>query len=669
MSERVKVWLVHQGIWDMEKLSMPLAMGYLKAMAEADSALRAELDIRIFNYGGGHRITHIVPDLLLRETPDILAFSVFGWNYGTSGRIADTFRQLNPAGWCIFGGTHVANQARRVFAMYPGVDIVANGEGERPFVNLLRAYLRDGSRHDLRDIKGISYKTPDGEIFTNPNEERLVDLDEIPSPFLTGAMPLVGANGEFMYDVAMMETNRGCPYKCAYCYWGGAIGQKLSRFSRDRLREELLLFGRLGVENIALCDANFGMLPEDREFLDDLIATRTRYGNPRNMVNSWAKNKSKVFYEIVETMQLTGLTGDFTLALQTLAPAALKTSNRNNMRLNQFDDLCEWLNARGLASYVELIWGLPGETFDSFLDGYDRAACYTPRIATYTNMVLPNSEYDKLRSKYGFVTMRGNDYDFEYILRHNTMSSDDNVRMHGFLFWSRMLSEHLYLRHVWQPLRLLAGISQSRAIRSLERWMDDQRDPVAAGLLACKREVVSNLDTSRIGRGLRYLYREPQVHDLFRRWWEDEILPQVPETGRGFFRALLDYDLLSQPLSADVAAARGCEKVTVSGQAYYVRRTVWVTYEIRSLNQHLSRVRYEDPWAVVERFRVKPGSDVAWYYKRGFDLVIDNHETVLQYVARSLSEIEEEARLRAQGLLAETPQRHVVGLPDRSLST
>ena len=32
MTAKTKVALVHQGIWDMEKLSMPLALGYLKAV-------------------------------------------------------------------------------------------------------------------------------------------------------------------------------------------------------------------------------------------------------------------------------------------------------------------------------------------------------------------------------------------------------------------------------------------------------------------------------------------------------------------------------------------------------------------------------------------------------------------------------------------------------------
>lgn len=668
MARKIKVCLAHLGLWEMEKLSMPLAHGYLKAMALADDDIRREVDIQIATFGGGHQLAHIIPEIVIKGAPDVLGLSVFGWNYNKCARIAETFRQANPRGLCIFGGTHVAYQAERVFRMAPEVDVIVNGEGERTFVNLLRAHILGRSPRDLGDIKGISFKAEDGRIVTTPDEERIKNLDEIPSPFLTGALPLTGPNGDFLYDVAMMETNRGCPYSCAFCYWGGAVGQKVWRFSRDRLRAELDLFGYHKVENIALCDANFGMLPSDRELLDDLLATRARHGYPRNMVNSWAKNKGKIFFDIVEAMHKANLSGDFTLALQTLSPEALETSRRHNMKLNRFEDLCEWLNARGLPSYVELIWGLPGETVSSFFEGYDKVARYTPRIATYTNMLLPNTEYDQRRAEYEFVTMRGEEYDFEYVLSHRTMSFDDNVKIHGFMFWSRILAEHQHLRHIWIPLRVLAKISQSTAILSLDTFLEGRPEPSAAGLLACKREVVDNLDASRIGRALRYLYRDPGVRPLLEAWWEGVILPRIEPPLQGFFRELFAYDCATQPVSSDMARAAGLPVEELFGAAYFVRRGLSFHYDFEGLLRHVKRESADDPAAVVERFRAEGQVEVTLLLKCGYELVIDNHETVLQYIGKRREEIEAEAELRAAGVVAETTQMHVVGLPDRSLA-
>ena len=172
MSSKVKVALVHQGIWDMEKLSMPLALGYLKAYAQQDEAIREAVDFRIYNYRGADRPMQMVPDVLLEDKPDILACSVFGWNFRHFGQLAATFRQINPAGWTIFGGTHVAFQAERVFRLYPEVDVVVNGEGEITFANLLRAFLAGRSRHELADIRGISFRSVAGGVVTTEAEPR-----------------------------------------------------------------------------------------------------------------------------------------------------------------------------------------------------------------------------------------------------------------------------------------------------------------------------------------------------------------------------------------------------------------------------------------------------------------------------------------------------------------
>ena len=98
---------------------MPLALGYLKAYAQKDEAIKKTVDFRIFNYRGADQPIRMVPEVLIAEPPDILACSVFGWNFRNFGQLATTFRQIKPAGWTIFGGTHVAMQAKRVFACIP----------------------------------------------------------------------------------------------------------------------------------------------------------------------------------------------------------------------------------------------------------------------------------------------------------------------------------------------------------------------------------------------------------------------------------------------------------------------------------------------------------------------------------------------------------------------
>src|SRR5215212_1702419 len=180
---KVRVSLVDQGVWKMSTVSMPLSLGYIKAAAYADPAIRSATDIKICSFRGSATAPEITRALLSEDPPDILAFSVFGWNQYRFAAVAETYRQVKPDGWIVFGGTHVANQAERVCRLHPEVDVVANGEGELIFRDLLQAYLAGMKKNELDHIQGISFQR-DGRVVTTPERPRITHLDDIPSPFL-----------------------------------------------------------------------------------------------------------------------------------------------------------------------------------------------------------------------------------------------------------------------------------------------------------------------------------------------------------------------------------------------------------------------------------------------------------------------------------------------------
>ncbi|MGH3343901.1 MAG: KedN5 family methylcobalamin-dependent radical SAM C-methyltransferase [Carbonactinosporaceae bacterium] len=576
-SRKILVYLVQQGIWDMPLESMPLASGYLKAAALEEPPIRELVDIRIWNYRGRVTLTQMAGEIFSEATPDVLACSVLGWNYRTFGSLAETFQQLNPDGLVIFGGTHVANQADRVFRMFPEVDIVVNGEGEIVFREILMHYLGGASPRNLQDIKGISFRGRGGMTITTSPRERIENLDIIPSPILSGAISLTDDVGRFRYDVALMETNRGCPYRCAFCYWGGAVGQRVRAFSRERLRREVELYASLKVHTICLCDANFGLLRADEEFVDDVIDIRERTGYPRALEGSWAKNKSKIFFRIVRKMKAAGLRSSFTLALQTLDDTTLDLMHRKNMKVNEWESLVAWLRSEDLECYAELIWGAPGETAESFMRGYDRLSRYVSRIAVYPILILPNTDYAERKEEYGIISTRGNNDDFEYVLAHKTMSMADNRHMQRFLFWSRVLADAAVLRSSWLALRVLAGITQSQVLLRMDTWISQTGDPAA---LPLRRAVV--VGTESPGQAIDYLYRVPEAKRLLQHWWDESIYPLLPPEYAGLISAIFLYDLLTHPVyrEDDTIMIDGMTVTWVGDEQYYLRRGVEFEYDV-----------------------------------------------------------------------------------------
>lgn len=631
---KTTIFLVQQGVWEMPLESMPLASGYLKSTLMADDEISPHVDVSIKNFRGGTTNALMADKLFSVGSPDILAFSVLGWNYQSFGALAATFKQLNPAGLVVFGGTHVANQAARVFRMFPEVDVVVNGEGELTFRELVRARLTGADRHALGSVAGISYRGPDGEAVTTEERPRIEDLEQIPSPFLTGALELTDENGEFRYDVALMETNRGCPYKCAFCYWGGAVGQKVRAFSLERLRRELELFAKLKVHTIVACDANFGLLPNDLEFIEALIETRDAYGFPRALETSWAKNKSKTFFKIVQRMKEAGMHSSFTLALQTLSDSALETMNRRNMKVNEWEDLAAWLDREGLDCYAELIWGAPGETVESFMEGYDRLARRVSRIAVYPILLLPNTDYMEKKELFGITAIRGDHDDFEYVLAHDTMTFADNQYMQRFLFWARVVAENAVFRYIWGSLRHFAGLTQSQVLIKLSDWMAKVDDPAAVPL----REYCATAagGTESFGAAITYFYTDREAVRLLHRWWDESIRPLVPEPFRPVLDEVFRYDLLTQPVFRPERSGTADEELAVEeirDEQYYVRRDVRLAYDVPAIVAALRADREPD---------LSPSPRVLdLYYRTGSESAVTstNHEIVIHFMGMTKEHI------------------------------
>ena len=67
-----------------------------------------------------------------------------------------------------------------------------------------------------RDMSSSVYRLADGAVACNAFWERTPDVDQIPSPWLTGILD------EFFDGrlAPLLETNRGCPFTCTFCAHG-----------------------------------------------------------------------------------------------------------------------------------------------------------------------------------------------------------------------------------------------------------------------------------------------------------------------------------------------------------------------------------------------------------------------------------------------------------------
>jgi len=96
------------------------------------------------------------------------------------------------------------------------VDIVCEGEGDITFYELVKALEKNKS---LNGVKGLWFKNNGRKNYTG--KRPLIDLNEFPdAPFhLLEMKKYKNTTWHLTKDfTACIETSRGCPYNCAYCY-------------------------------------------------------------------------------------------------------------------------------------------------------------------------------------------------------------------------------------------------------------------------------------------------------------------------------------------------------------------------------------------------------------------------------------------------------------------
>jgi len=201
---------------------------------------------------------------------DIVAFSTYVWNHRYNYKLARRIKEINPAVTIIFGGPEPAIEDPELFVKEPFMDMVSKMEGEITFKRIMEDFDTDFSH-----IPGLLINTPTGLVNTG-DCARIDDLDQIPSPYLTGIFDqIIEDNPDVIWN-ATLETNRGCPYQCTFCDWGSLTYNKVKKFELTRVFHEMDWIGA-NCGFVTITDANFGMFVErDNMIVDKLIEVQKR---------------------------------------------------------------------------------------------------------------------------------------------------------------------------------------------------------------------------------------------------------------------------------------------------------------------------------------------------------------------------------------------------------
>jgi tRNA A37 methylthiotransferase MiaB len=395
----------------------------------------------------------------------LLGFSCYTWNVAAFLELIGTLRADVPELTVVVGGPHV--QEAEEFLVSDGIDAVVLGEGESTFCELADA----ADRAQWAGIGGLAYRDHTGRLHRTPPRARRVDLSDLPSAL--DVIELRDAAGQPRYPRAAIETSRGCPFRCAFCEWGtGAIGTKMYQFPLERFRDEVERLIAGGVDDIWLCDSNFGALPEDLEKARILVDVRRRTGRPSTFATSWHKQHNARVREIVLLLHESGMLQHYNLALQTLTPLALELSHRKNLRSNQYEPIAKDMAEAGVSVATELIWGLPGDTLHEFEQHLDRLSAVFPNINIFGYTLLPGTEFYARRNEYqidaipvaGYGRAHG-----EYVVGCQSFDRDEGIEGYYLISAHILLVRGYVIPFTARYLALGGGFAVSAFLRATLR--------------------------------------------------------------------------------------------------------------------------------------------------------------------------------------------------------
>ena len=362
--------------------SVALLEGYVRAKAADPSRYRFKLPIykRV-------AISTAVEQLI---DCDIVGFSSYVWNAQISLEIARRLKARRPDILIMFGGPHVPDQPEEFMRANPFIDVAVHNEGEKIFLRLVEMY----PARDWGTVAGVSFVGPDGSFTRNANGDRFRDLDEVPSPFLDGALDAVVAANPDETWIGLWETNRGCPFQCTFCDWGSATAGKVTKFGLDRLIAEVDWFSRHKIEYIFCCDANFGIQKRDVDIAEYVAKVKAETGYPVALSVQNTKNATERAYQTQKILSDAGLNKGVALSMQSVDMTTLQAIKRDNISIETYMELQRRFTRDKVETYSDLILGLPGETYDSFVEGV-RLLIETGqhnRIQFNNLSILPNAE-------------------------------------------------------------------------------------------------------------------------------------------------------------------------------------------------------------------------------------------------------------------------------------
>lgn len=352
-----------------------LAVRYLKKYVEANS----DLKIEIYETNINNQVFNIIKDIY-ELNPDKIIFSTYIWNKEYVVEIVRELKKVLPNVEIILGGPEVSYKWEKFMANMPEVDALLLGEGEKVLLNFL-------TKKKEKVLGVVSRKN--GEIVFNGVEPIIENLDIVPFPYEDWEL-------EDRTKIFYYESSRGCPFSCSYCL--SSIDKTVRYYSLDRVKKDLKRFLDSPIKLLKFVDRTFNLKKERYMEIWQFLLENYREG-----ITFHFEINANIFDD--ETLDFLEKVPkgyfQFEIGVQSINPETMVAIKRNNI----LDKLAHNVRriSRNIHLHLDLIAGLPYETYDIFKDSFNYVYNLKPEMIQlgFLKLLKGTQMYDEVE-KYNY---------------------------------------------------------------------------------------------------------------------------------------------------------------------------------------------------------------------------------------------------------------------------
>ncbi|QJC55184.1 Tryptophan 2-C-methyltransferase [Polaromonas vacuolata] len=300
---------------------------------------------------------NLIVEQLLALEPRVIGLGIYIWNVVETTQVVRLLKTLRPDIRIVLGGPEVSfeTDSQEICRL---ADHIVTGWGDVSFPKLCRALL-DGPQPLMKIIAGE--QPPLAELNLPYTEYTDEDLAK-----------------RLLY----VEASRGCPFKCEFCL--SSLDKTAWAFELDRFMVEMDSLYQRGARNFKFVDRTFNLKIDFSVRILQFFLDRMKDQSGQVL----AAPDVFVHFEVVPDSlpdrlkvliaQFPAGSLQFEVGIQSFNPEVQQRISRKQDNLKTADNL-RWLVSQSQAHvHADLIFGLPGETVESFANGFDQLYALAP---------------------------------------------------------------------------------------------------------------------------------------------------------------------------------------------------------------------------------------------------------------------------------------------------